>query len=55
MEIPTGPHPEPSWSDRLQQYYRFFPPAMTQSGQASPKTLGRFNVEDESVDLNLKL
>lgn len=51
MEI----HPEPSWSNRFQPYYRFFPPALAQSGQTSPKTSGRFNVEDESVDLNLKL
>ncbi|KAG6600394.1 hypothetical protein SDJN02_05095, partial [Cucurbita argyrosperma subsp. argyrosperma] len=55
VEIPTCPHPKPSWSNRLQPYYRFFPPEMAQSGQASPKTSGRFNIEDESVDLNLKL
>ncbi|XP_038878186.1 uncharacterized protein LOC120070321 isoform X2 [Benincasa hispida] len=55
MEIPTCPHPEPSWAYRFQPYYRFFPPALAQSGRTSPKSSGRFNVEDESVDLNLKL
>ncbi|KGN53601.1 uncharacterized protein LOC101210166 [Cucumis sativus] len=55
MEFPTCPHPAPSWPYQFQPYYRFLPPALAQNGQTSPRTSSILNVEDESVDLNLKL